>query len=153
LPRETIEAFLRTFIGCLVGKFTLRHFIVGQSEAFRIHAETVAFHAGIMLACYFTLNLLGKTQLQKKQLSTAPISGIRQEFRFAAIFELKRTQLNRSRQIGTYPIITSLFLNEQTLSSIPIINLATFRETFVCRAGATHHYHKPRYLDCTKHHR
>ncbi|KAJ7590207.1 Arv1-like family-domain-containing protein [Mycena floridula] len=55
--KETLAAFLRTFVGCF--------------------AETLAFHGGIVVACYFVLLLVGNRR--------APISDIRREFRFSLI--------------------------------------------------------------------
>jgi lipid intermediate transporter len=44
--------------------------------------ETVAFHTGVMLSCYITLNLLDRVHSWRQQHST-PKSGIQQEFRCA----------------------------------------------------------------------
>jgi len=60
---EAIEGFLRVFIGCFV--------------------ETLAFHAGIILACFVLLKSLD--WVRSKKINPPPATGIRQEFRFSHV--------------------------------------------------------------------
>jgi len=62
---ETNEPFLRTLVGCF--------------------AETIAFHAGVILACVVVLNLLDLVRKWKRSTIKAEISGIRREFRYSLI--------------------------------------------------------------------
>ncbi|KII89684.1 hypothetical protein PLICRDRAFT_158792 [Plicaturopsis crispa FD-325 SS-3] len=65
--RDTMEAFGRILIGCLV--------------------ETVAFHIGVMFACYVVLNLLDRVRAFRRKPATATSSesGIRDEFRLSLV--------------------------------------------------------------------
>ncbi|KAI0926186.1 hypothetical protein AcW1_008419 [Taiwanofungus camphoratus] len=65
---DAIEGFIRIFAGCLV--------------------ETVAFHAGIILACYLVLTCLNWLHSFKPHLQVAiQTPGIRQEFRSVSSME------------------------------------------------------------------
>ncbi|KAI0714284.1 Arv1-domain-containing protein [Cerioporus squamosus] len=57
--QAALEGFLRILVGCLF--------------------ETAAFHAGVVLACYLVLKVLPKPR------QSAPVSGIREQFRFSHI--------------------------------------------------------------------
>ncbi|RDX57368.1 Arv1-domain-containing protein [Lentinus brumalis] len=57
--QAALEGFLRILVGCLF--------------------ETAAFHAGVILACYLVLKLLPKPR------QSAPVSGIREQFRYSHI--------------------------------------------------------------------
>ncbi|KAI0784548.1 Arv1-domain-containing protein [Abortiporus biennis] len=60
---QATQGFLRVFIGCLV--------------------ETLAFHIGIVIACYILLHALDYVNSRKS--NPPPISGIRQQFRYSLV--------------------------------------------------------------------
>ncbi|KAJ2994990.1 hypothetical protein NUW54_g7465 [Trametes sanguinea] len=83
--RSAIEGFVRILVGCLFGMGVflghpapqLRHMSNASLYWPRVLTETVAFHAGVVLACYAVLKLLPSPQ--------APVSGIREQFRYSHI--------------------------------------------------------------------
>ncbi|KAI9057323.1 Arv1-domain-containing protein [Trametes sanguinea] len=83
--RSAIEGFVRILVGCLFGMGVflghpapqLRHMSNASLYWPRVLTETVAFHAGVVLACYAVLKLLPSPQ--------APVSGIRGQFRYSHI--------------------------------------------------------------------
>ncbi|OJT03366.1 hypothetical protein TRAPUB_6035 [Trametes pubescens] len=66
--RAALHGFLRILVGCLFVRLRLRYCA---------RAETAAFHAGVVLACYAVLRALPKAQ--------APVSGIREQFRYSHV--------------------------------------------------------------------
>ncbi|KAF9815826.1 hypothetical protein IEO21_04338 [Rhodonia placenta] len=63
---ESLECFVRILAGCVV--------------------ETVAFHAGIMIACYTILTLLAwNHRSRRKTTADVQVSGIRREFRYSHV--------------------------------------------------------------------
>ncbi|CDO74943.1 hypothetical protein BN946_scf184945.g15 [Trametes cinnabarina] len=83
--RAAIEGFVRIFVGCFFGMGVflgqpapqLRHMSNASLYWSRALPETVAFHAGVVLACYAVLKLLPSPR--------APVSGIREQFRYSHI--------------------------------------------------------------------
>ncbi|KAF5379757.1 hypothetical protein D9615_005740 [Tricholomella constricta] len=81
--KETMNSVLRVFLGCCAGKladFSLQHSVFSSTVI-----DTLAFHTGIMTACYIMLQLISWVQAWRYKGSAPPTSDIKREFRFSLI--------------------------------------------------------------------
>jgi hypothetical protein len=89
--------------------------------------ETIAFHSGIMLACYIVLNLADYVHSWNRTASSVPTSDLRKEFRFVYIHDVDNPPSSTTfspLKALVDPSHAVLFLFDQTLSTLPFGNLA-----------------------------
>ena len=119
---QTISGFLRILVGCFVGwygRLPLRSSgaqLLTRDE----HAETAAFHAGIMIACYIILRSLDLI----RPLEAAQASGIRREFRSDVIAETIPSVTLNLLQIFSYTAHASLLVLDEAVPAVSVGDLA-----------------------------
>lgn len=90
-----------------------------------IWSETLAFHVGTMLASYILFSITAAVNLRRKG-KMAPLSGIRQQFKYVRDPDPSSNVLTSVFKIFSCSLVSPLLISDKTLPALSTLDMASY---------------------------